>query len=597
MKSLYTFFCFLTIITLLFVAGCDLLTKEPSTDKGVPPGDDLIMNEVFTLSPDKYYAFSWIELFNPTKNKIWWFNGTLPATVFTVGSGGTVLRTDDDGAHWQTLPNSVTAEIHAVSFPLPDTGYAVGEGGTIIKIRKDTLGNYNFTDLTSANPAQGVTLRDLFAAQFPGKVIVVVGDSGVIMRSVDRGATFANPQTTGTKKNLYGIAYNTTSIFVAGDGGTILKSLSYNKWTPLIPPPSQSTTNYHSVKFISEQMGWVMGEGGAIAFTSNGETWREQKSNTLADLRAGFFRGQTGAPWRDGIGWVVGDSGVILATKDYGTTWLQQSSPTSAMLNNVNFADSLRGWAFGDGGVIVSTTDGGSTWTQEQSHISSRILGSFMLPLDIVVENYYQLEMWGQKRHFFYDSATFTVNFDYITKTDTGLINFIVGINEDKPIPPNGFMIVNSDSGKFKDHINLGPGSVRVSNFPIGFEEVIIGGDDPYGQVIQPIKPILWRLLSSGEIRLVKKYVKLRFTGRIEFLGDDSRVIDCVRYGYFTPKLEYFPNEELYPDNIAVGYIPDWYSLARWENDRGGDIKTISTAKSWYFAERPIPGWYSQKRK
>jgi hypothetical protein len=57
------------------------------------------------------------------------------------------------------------------------------------------------------------------------------------------------------------------------------------------------------------------------------------------------------------------------------------------------------------------------------------------------------------------------------------------------------------------------------------------------------------------------------------------------------------PPELIFPNNEPAGFIPEWYSLARYVNDVGGDVNTISSKASFYMADRPIPGWYSQRSK
>ncbi len=61
------------------------------------------------------------------------------------------------------------------------------------------------------------------------------------------------------------------------------------------------------------------------------------------------------------VGYVVGTGGVIFKTINGGTTWVQQTSPTTSALNDVVFTDANTGWAVGAAGTIVYTTDG-STW-------------------------------------------------------------------------------------------------------------------------------------------------------------------------------------------------------------------------------------------
>ena len=62
-------------------------------------------------------------------------------------------------------------------------------------------------------------------------------------------------------------------------------------------------------------------------------------------------------------GWVVGEHGTILSTRDGGASWQAQSSGTKSALLGVTFgSDGQRGWAVGEHGAILSTRDGGYSW-------------------------------------------------------------------------------------------------------------------------------------------------------------------------------------------------------------------------------------------
>jgi hypothetical protein len=65
-------------------------------------------------------------------------------------------------------------------------------------------------------------------------------------------------------------------------------------------------------------------------------------------------------------GWVVGDYGTILTTKDGGKSWIRQESGTNALLRGVDFIDEKRGWAVGVRGTVLHTEDGGKTWVKQQ---------------------------------------------------------------------------------------------------------------------------------------------------------------------------------------------------------------------------------------
>jgi photosystem II stability/assembly factor-like uncharacterized protein len=61
----------------------------------------------------------------------------------------------------------------------------------------------------------------------------------------------------------------------------------------------------------------------------------------------------------------VGAGGAILYSEDQGTTWLQATCPTSVTLTSVAFVNGSLGWAVGHSGVILATRDGGISWSRQ----------------------------------------------------------------------------------------------------------------------------------------------------------------------------------------------------------------------------------------
>ena len=155
MKSLCSLVtCCLIAIVAMF-SGCELITK-PFSNGTVALGEDLVLNELYSLSPDKYFAFTWIELYNPTKRPVAWFSATFPAAGLTVGSSGLAVCTENDGNYWSvTHLGSSTEEFHSVTFPFPDSalvgGYD-GSKGIVKKIIYDTTGTISVQNLPSPGP-------------------------------------------------------------------------------------------------------------------------------------------------------------------------------------------------------------------------------------------------------------------------------------------------------------------------------------------------------------------------------------------------------------------------------------------------------------
>jgi|WetSurMetagenome_2_1015567.scaffolds.fasta_scaffold01972_5 photosystem II stability/assembly factor-like uncharacterized protein len=73
------------------------------------------------------------------------------------------------------------------------------------------------------------------------------------------------------------------------------------------------------------------------------------------------------------VGYIVGSGGVIFKTSDGGSTWTQQTSPTTSALNDVFFTDNVTGWAVGAAGTVIYTTDG-TNWTLRTPAITTAAL-------------------------------------------------------------------------------------------------------------------------------------------------------------------------------------------------------------------------------
>ncbi len=584
---------------MLTAGGCSLVTPPPP-DTTRPVGNDLVINEVFVIPPGKYYAYSWIEMYNPTDRRIPWFDESFPASLNAVGDGGTFVLTENDGTNWATPPTIPAVNLNALEFPYPDTGYVVGDNGAVYRAVR-VAGQYQLftpTGVTATCDMNGVTSIPLTVSGF------AVGNCGTILRTTTRGQSWVS-QNSGTTKNIRSVKMATvTRIFACGDSGLILRSFSSGTWNILPPGDDYATTNFNTIGISGSggDTAWVAGENGTILLSRNvgtaNPTWLLDTTNTTVTLRGSHFLAGTT------LAWVVGDSGTILKKTVTGRAWEKQNSGTTANLRSVTFVDRNRGWAVGDGGVVVATTNGGRTWRQLNSGTASTINGIYPLPLNIRVLDRYVLQMYAQRKEFFFDLTTGSINFDYIVKRDTGYLYFDpeilrqqAGGEPPDDIPPNGFVIINSDSARFQEHTDIGPGSTNILNFSIGFyfdSTTLLG-----------VRPVLWDLLESGEVRLVRQFFRTRIANN-ELLDVSTQTVDVVRWGGFKPTLAQLPVDALYPNptadllftqNEPAGFIPEWWSLSRYGDDVGAPVNQQSTQGSFYMSDQPVPGYYSQIKK
>jgi photosystem II stability/assembly factor-like uncharacterized protein len=157
--------------------------------------------------------------------------------------------------------------------------------------------------------------------------------------------------------------------WVAGSGGTLLETIDGGQtWRKLLPPTKD---NLRDVYFADEKTGWLVAERDVLKLKTNDEprtyllktedggfSWRRVYLNG-SDLNARLVRAVFADAER---GWVFGETGVVFATRDGGTHWIRQPSPTKHLLLGGVFVDYAHGWLVGAGATILQTSDGGATW-------------------------------------------------------------------------------------------------------------------------------------------------------------------------------------------------------------------------------------------
>jgi photosystem II stability/assembly factor-like uncharacterized protein len=172
-----------------------------------------------------------------------------------------------------------------------------------------------------------------------------------------------------------------------------------------------------SVYFTSSEDGWVGGDSGYLARTTDGgRSWVKQSLNTAENINEIYFRNaengyilagpkiyiskDKGMSWREtrifqlselkGLtpeflsvrfvdkrrGYIVGSvsnrndevvDSLVLQTVDSGESWHRIKVPTKMELFHLDFVGDERGWIVGDKGSIIFTEDGGATWQKQIS--------------------------------------------------------------------------------------------------------------------------------------------------------------------------------------------------------------------------------------
>ena len=236
-----------------------------------------------------------------------------------------------------------------VYFVNADTGWAVGEGGAILKT---TNGGAKWIWYES-----GVenTLRTV-AAVNNGNRVIAAGDGGMILISEDAGETWSQ-LSSPTIRNFWNMQMITEEIgWMVGEGGTALKTANGGLNWIQQPMPFPSAP-YWDVSFINTAFGYICSSSGIVLKTTNGGvSWIIQQAGDTRSLYTIF----TLDTLRASAG---GFAGKVVYTTDGGTSWLTASGGISAPeINKIKFINNVKGFLASSGG-FYKTTNGGISWT------------------------------------------------------------------------------------------------------------------------------------------------------------------------------------------------------------------------------------------
>lgn len=92
--------------------------------------------------------------------------------------------------------------------------------------------------------------------------------------------------------------------------------------------------------------------------------WYRINSGVSANLNCVFFPSSS----TGNIGYIAGDSGVILKTTNAGSNWYSVTADSNNNFKTIHFINSFTGWAAGGSNISVivyRTTNGGNTWVEQ----------------------------------------------------------------------------------------------------------------------------------------------------------------------------------------------------------------------------------------
>ena len=305
----------------------------------------------------------WERIASPTDNFLRTLHFADSLRGWVAGDSGSIFYTSDGGLNWIQQQSNTNNKIMRIFFLDDDRAWALSwadRGDNLFlgtEILKTTDGGENWS--VQQYSEENVFLRGIYFLDtlngFAG------GAQGYFLQTTDGGMNWepANIDS-GTFSHFPVIDfkfYNQEYGFAFGGyfdiAGVIWRTTNGGaNWTPIDPQyaPADEVWDIHFFDSLN-----VMGIGGdpdlygvgIMQSTDSGFSWDYFEIGVFGRALALSFR-------TENEGWaVVPQSETVVATFDYGVSWLSYSTPDSTKLYDIIFTDSLTGYAVGEEGVIV----------------------------------------------------------------------------------------------------------------------------------------------------------------------------------------------------------------------------------------------------
>lgn len=288
------------------------------------------------------------------------------STGWAVGDRGVIWHTADAGATWHEQPSGVACRLATVSFVDAKNGWAAGGempplsevSRGLLLVTRDGGATWTELDQTSLPAIKQLRFFDVLHG-------IAAGDSSPLFPSgvfftKDGGKSWQPLPTDANGHWLTADFPDLRSGGVAGTGGRFA-SLMRGR---VVNPPTIEIGNraFRAMRLVLPTDGWLVGDGGLVMTTRDlGASWQLPPGELPETVRENFdFAGV--AVFGPQV-WVVGTPGTrIVRSSDGGQTWKLVPTGQAAPLRAITFVDADAGYAVGDFGTILATTDGGRSW-------------------------------------------------------------------------------------------------------------------------------------------------------------------------------------------------------------------------------------------
>ena len=287
--------------------------------------------------------------------------------LLALGAHGVVLRSDDEGRHWQQSPTPTSHSLTAASCAPSGTGWAVGHGGVVLATRdggrtwvKQLDGRAAARLVYQAAPAgparadarrwiaEGADKPLLDVLAWSERDAIVVGAYGLALRTRDGGATWAslvdripNPR----RLHLYAAARAGGLVVVAGEQGLLLRSDDHGERFEKVALPYEGSL--FAVALLDPQTWLVAGlRGNAWASVDGGRAWTRLHPQASASQAAFISAAAAG----DGRAWLMNQAGQVYRWRRSESTLRSEWAIAAVPAN---------GFAIARDGTLIAVSDRG----------------------------------------------------------------------------------------------------------------------------------------------------------------------------------------------------------------------------------------------
>lgn len=290
-----------------------------------------------------------------------WFTDALRG--FAQGDDGAVLETRDGGASWSLRFSSslldaakpAAADLHVT----PDGMVYRAATGRLFRRPLNDTGVWERMDVPGGDI--GVVRRAHFADAAHGwSQVQQCQEAGCVERlyaTVDAGATWVERQVDlgAGPGTVFRFADPRTGVLARGDG-SVLRSTDAGVTWQAVALDRPAAVVPLQLQWVGAQQVWLLRKDPLAPLQRSddgGLSWRS------VAWPAGLPQPLAMHLLPSGVGWVVGEAGLVMLTMDGGLTWSRQPNSNTRSLASVFALDATTLWVGGADGMILVTVTGG----------------------------------------------------------------------------------------------------------------------------------------------------------------------------------------------------------------------------------------------